>query len=103
MDTIAPTHQTSGKEGVEASYVDNVGETTGDKDKIAQEAVGGRISDLPPGYYRSMHFIGTFLVSTAHTSHHTYISDESYTGSLPGKHFGLPGLGLACQCFDHHQ
>jgi hypothetical protein len=32
-------------------------------DHIAAEALGGHTSDLPEGYYRSMNFIGTVIVS----------------------------------------
>jgi hypothetical protein len=32
-------------------------------DHIAEEALGGHSGDLPEGYYRSMGFIGTVIVS----------------------------------------
>jgi hypothetical protein len=31
-------------------------------DKVAQEAVGGLYEEMPPGYYRSVNFIGTVVV-----------------------------------------
>jgi hypothetical protein len=33
-------------------------------DHIAEEALGGHTGDLPEGYYRSIGFIGTVVVST---------------------------------------
>lgn len=31
--------------------------------EVAEEAVGGDVNNLPPGYYRSFHFIGTILAA----------------------------------------
>jgi hypothetical protein len=33
-------------------------------DAIAPEAVGGIYTEMPPGYYRSLGFMGTVIVST---------------------------------------
>ena len=74
-DGTKPHVQHLGEIGaVEKTHVD------GTVDLIDTRALGGDLAEMPPGYYYSLHFIGTFTVShiTLIAAGHHFNSTRQY-------------------------
>jgi hypothetical protein len=53
------------------------------RDRIAEDAKGGDLSEMPEGYYRSWRFLGSFLAVT-------FMAQGLYLGESPA-HAGIYG------------
>lgn len=74
---------------VEKTHVD------GTVDLIDTKALGGDLAEMPPGYYYSLHFLGTFMVNC-----NSLISarcDLIWIGRMSWEYSRVPWLGVACK------